>query len=69
MKELDLIDQQVNVQAVSKMIRDYTALETLNLTSNILGNHGAVDLALMLEENNTLKTLVLKDCGIGNAGL
>ena len=68
-KELDLVDKQVNVQAVSKMIRDYTALETLNLTSNILGNHGAVDLAKMLDENNTLKKLILKDCAIGNAGL
>lgn len=51
------------------MIRDYSALETLDLSNNNLDNHGAKDIANMIEENNTIKRLILKDCRIGNAGL
>ena len=62
MKELDLADKKVNVQAVSKMIRDYSALEVLDLSGNVLGNHGAKDIAVMIEENNTIKKLKLFNC-------
>lgn len=41
------------------MIRDYNALETLDLSGNVLGNHGAKDIAVMIEENNTIKSLKL----------
>ena len=51
------------------MIRDYNQLETLDLSGNILGNHGARDIAAMIEENNTIKVLKLYDCQIGTHGL
>ena len=57
------------MQAVTKMIRDYSALEILDLSHNKLGNHGARDVSNMLDENNTIKRLILKDCEIGTAGL
>ena len=69
MKQLDLVGKQINVQAVTKMIRDYSALETLNLAKNEIGNHGALEIAALLDENNTIKKLILRDCKIGNAGL
>ena len=51
------------------MIRDFNALETLDLSNNILGNHGAKDIAVMIEENNTIKKLKLTNCQIGTQGL
>jgi hypothetical protein len=68
-KELDLIDAHVDVQAVSKMIRDYTSLETLNLAGNYIGNKGARDIAEMIQENMTIKSLILTNCSIGAQGL
>ena len=61
-KELDLADQHVSVAAVSKMIRDYSALEVLDLSENIIGNDGAKDIAAMIEENHTIKRLKLTNC-------
>jgi len=61
-KELDLTGKAIQAQAVTKMIRDYAALETLDLTNNVLGNHGAKDIAKMIDENNTIRKLVLRNC-------
>ena len=69
MKELDLIDAHVDVQAVSKMIRDYSSLEILNLAGNDIGNRGAKHISEMIQENMTIKSLILTNCGIGAAGL
>ena len=52
----------MNVAAVSKMIRDFNALETLDLSGNLLGNHGARDIAALIEENSTIKKLTLFNC-------
>jgi len=68
-KELDLIDAHVDIQAVSKMIRDYSSLEVLNLAGNDIGNRGAKHIAEMIQENMTIKSLILTNCGIGAAGL
>ena len=51
------------------MIRDYTALETLDLSENYIGNDGAKDIAAMIEENKTIKRLKLTNCHIGTKGL
>ena len=51
------------------MIRDYSALETLDLSENFIGNDGAKDIAAMIEENKTIKRLKLTNCQIGTKGL
>ena len=51
------------------MIRDYSALETLDLSDNYIGNDGAKDIAAMIEENKTIKKLKLTNCHIGTKGL
>ena len=64
---LDLQGKNVkDVGAVTKMLRDYTALEELNLANNVLGNKGARDIANMIDENNTIHKLILTNCQIGN---
>ena len=51
------------------MIKFKAALQDLNLSGNKLGNHGAKDVAEMIDENSTIQRLKLKDCGIGSQGL
>ena len=68
-KELDLHDQHVDTQALTKMIKFKQQLEDLDLSGNNIGNHGAKDVAIMIEENTSIKRLILNNCGIGTAGL
>ena len=51
------------------MIKFKAALQDLNLSGNKLGNHGAKNVAEMIDENSTIQRLKLKDCGIGSQGL
>ena len=51
------------------MIRDYSSLEVLNLAGNEIGNRGAKHISEMIQENDSLKSLILTKCGIGAAGL
>ena len=67
--ELDLASQHVDIKAVSKMVKFKAQLQDLNLSGNVLGNHGAKDIAAMIAENSTIKRLKLKNCGIGSQGL
>lgn len=67
--ELDLHGKDVNIQAVAKMVKHKSNLEDLDLSGNKLGNHGVKDVAVMIEENQTIKRLMLKNCDIGTKGL
>ena len=51
------------------MVKFKAQLQDLNLSGNVLGNAGAKDIASMIEENQTIKKLKLKNCGIGSQGL
>ena len=67
--ELDLHGKDVNIQAVAKMVKHKSNLEDLDLSGNKLGNHGVTDVAVMIEENQTIKRLMLNNCDIGTKGL
>ena len=47
-KVLDFANAGVSTQVMSKMIRDYSSLETLDLSENVIGNDGAKDVANMI---------------------
>ena len=51
------------------MIRYKQKLEDLDLSGCIIGNHGTQDIAIMIEENNTIKRIILNNCKIGTKGL
>ena len=66
---LDLHGTDVNIQAVAKMVRHKNNIEDLDLSGNKLGNHGVKDVAVMIEENQTIKRLMLNNCNFGTKGL
>ena len=68
-RTLDLTNANLSTSVFQKMIRDYTALETLDLSENNIGNDGAKNIAAMIEENKTIKSLKLTNCQIGTKGL
>ena len=51
------------------MVRDYGSLEVLDLSKNDIGNEGAREITRLIDENNTIKRMILRDCKIGSPGL
>ena len=67
--ELQLINKQVHASVLTKLVRDFTSLEILDLSGNNIGDDGSKDIAIMIKENKTIKRLILENCHIGTKGL
>ena len=72
LKEIFLIDCNITAHGVTmlaKALEHHHTLNTLNISSNPIGNAGATAIADMLSVNDSLQELNVSNCNIGNVGL
>lgn len=58
-----------NVGFIHKFLQSYKNLTVLDLTDNILGNRGALEIKTLIQETTTIQVLILRNNRIGPEGL
>jgi len=63
-KQLDLKDVDMkDLMFLPKMIQEFTCLETLDLSNSDLRSRSSVEqVCLMIDENNSIENLILRNC-------